>query len=123
MPKSKKGKRLPSQVKYDDKCPVLSGRVPLCLYDRAHAVMKEEGLSFADIIETGLEKFGARKRDEKEIRDKAYKEGYEAAKKQYAVYYSCSVCKKPIAISSDASKKAASQFMEQKGWRHTKCPQ
>jgi site-specific recombinase XerD len=44
-----------------------------------------------------------------------------AAKREFAVDYRCSVCGGLITINTENEKKAAAQYMREKGWGHGKC--
>ena len=64
-------------------------------------------------------------RQEKEIRQQAYEEGWEKgaekAEALYAVTYPCSICGEEIFVITDGEKKAVKAYMREHGWGHGSC--
>jgi len=53
--------------------------------------------------------------------DEARQAGYEEAKNHFMVTYPCSVCGKPVALTSPKAKEYASRCMTDRGWGHGEC--
>ena len=115
----------PSRRKYEEANPVLSFRVPKEVYNTVQARMESEGIGRLEILKAGLGLFEVRDRAEKEIRQKAYDEGYDdgvnAACKCFGVTYPCSGCGEDIMVDTEEEKKAIRQFMVDNGWHHPDC--
>ena len=62
---------------------------------------------------------------EKEVRDRAYyqgfDEGYKDAEELYKVTYPCNVCRKTIEVMSTKEKEAIRRYMLEHGWGHADC--
>ncbi len=113
----------PARLRYEQSHPTVS-----CRIDRdTHALLKQRledlgGISFADIVNDALGLLQLKMPDIKEIREKAYDEGYDEAKKDYQIWYYCSVCGKRIDMSPNGdSHKAMIGFMKEHGWAHASC--
>ncbi len=123
---SKNGKNTPpSRQKYDEANPVVSFRVSKELFDRLEAVKRAEGKSNADVLAVGVGLVELKTGKEKEIRQKAYDEGWEKGNEEaydlYAVTYPCYNCKKEITVDSDEEKTALRKFLTANRWHHTDC--
>ena len=121
MAKVKKQTKSQARMRYEEKRPTKSFRTDAELDERIKTIQKDEGLSVAGIVRIGVEKLELRHRSEEEIRGRGYQEGYLAAKAKYAVSYRCAECNKMLAITTDAEKKAAAQYMRENGWKHKDC--
>ena len=101
--------------RYDEANPRVTVRLTASLRKILDDLRKEEGLSFADLIKTGLKAAG----DEKA----AYQKGWDDAKGRYAITVPCSRCKKPMELSMDTDMcKAAAYYLQEKNWHHGECP-
>ena len=110
----KKIHKPPSKIKYDQSHPTVSIRVSRGLYDRLKDLRERSGKSLGDILREALER-------QLPSTKKAYQLGYNAAKRQFAVSYKCSVCGGNLTASSLREKEAMAQYMREHGWRHGKC--
>lgn len=127
MAKGKKNKP-PARDRYEKKNPVVSCRVDRALHDRLQAAKLAGGKSYADILRIGLGMLEVKVRKEKEIRDRAYEEGYDkgyedAAKagEEFVVPYRCVKCGEEIIVTTDEEKKAIAIYMRENGWGHGDC--
>ena len=90
-------------------------RLPPNLRHELDLLTIESGMSTADVIRIGVDKF---KPDIKV----AYERGVEAAREIYEVSYPCSECGVwDLSITSDEEKDVVAEFMRQQGWHHTEC--
>lgn len=125
MARKKQAKRSPSRIKYEQEHKVISFRETKEIHDRAEVVKKVEGKSNADIFKNGLGLNEVKIRAEKEISEEAYAEGwddgYEAAQDEYMVTFPCSVCKKPLELTSPKAKEAVRKYMIEHRWGHIDC--
>jgi predicted CopG family antitoxin len=114
-----------SRKKYEQNNPTISCRVSRQVYDRLQEIKKAEGKSMADILKAGLGLFEVKRRDEETIRQEAYDKGWEKGLKDaealYAVTYRCSNCGKKMVVTSNAEKRAISEYMHDHGWCHGDC--
>lgn len=124
MTKAKRN-RTPSRLKYERSHPTFSFRISQELGNRLEAVKKGEGVSNTNILEAAVGLFEVKRREEKEIRDQAYEEGWEKgaaeAEELYSVSYPCSVCGKEIVVTREDEKRAIRTYMRQDGWGHADC--
>ena len=124
MAKRKKSKS-PARVRYEQKRPTFSFRTYKELNDRARAVKKAEGISNTNIVEIAVGLLEVKVRSEEEIKKQAYEKGelsgYELAESEYKVTYPCSVCGKPIDVTTDKEKRAIATYMREHGWGHGDC--
>ena len=118
-------KKTPSRVKYEQKHPTVSFRVSKDLYNKLQAVKEAEGKSITDVLKMGVGLLEVKMRQEKEIRDQAYEEGWvrgiAEAEELYAVPYLCSGCGKEIIVTTEDEKKAIRRYMREHGWGHAEC--
>ena len=122
----KKGvKKSPSRVRYERNNPVISFRATKEMLERTEAVKKAEGKSNADIFEDGLGLNEVKIRSEKDIRDEAYQkgytEGYQAARKLYAVTFLCIICRKTIEVTTEEVKNIIRKRLRELRWGHAEC--
>jgi antitoxin component of RelBE/YafQ-DinJ toxin-antitoxin module len=112
-----KKRKLPSRERYEKANPTVSVRVPEETRAKLLEVVPKLGMSLADAFKVlvGELEFKAIPIDE------ARRQGYEEAKKLYAVTYLCFICGKPIVITSPETKKVVSKFLTTHGWGHNKC--
>ena len=125
----------PSRLKYEASHPTISIRVDRELYDELKALKDTTGLSVAQVLKVGLEKAQT---STGEAHEKGYRmglqmgqkqgiqkgkiEGFEAAKKKYAVSYYCTYCgERHLTIESNEEKKAAAVMMSEAGWHDLAC--
>ncbi len=116
---AKPKKKAPSRERYENSHPIVSARMPIDKRDRLLAVLARLGLTLGQLL--------IRFADEHEITTRplaeARKEGFQEAKKMFAVYYPCQKCGKQIAINSPEEKLAAARHMVEDGWSHQQCPE
>jgi hypothetical protein len=118
MKMKRKTHKPPSRIKYDESHPTLSTRVDRKLYDDVKELQRLTNKSLTEIFEEAVRK---QKPWAKDAYDLGKKEGYNTAKREFAVDYRCSVCGGLITINTENEKKAAAQYMREKGWAHGKC--
>jgi len=122
---TKKRKKTPSRIRYEQKRPTFSFRTYEELKARIQEVKKVEGISNINIVEAGVGLFEVKNRKEKEVRDQAYDEGYEKgyeeAESRYKVTYPCEICGKMIVVMSTKQKEAIRRYMLKYGWGHADC--
>lgn len=115
--KTKKEKTPPSQIKYEKTRPTVSARLPKEKRERLLELLRSLGITLPQLLLHFI--------DEYEIRvkpvDEARQAGYEEAKRTYMVTHPCAVCGKPIVITSQQAKDAASKCMTEQGWGHKEC--
>ena len=115
---NKRKKSPPSRERYEKGHPTVSARMPIDKRDKLFVVLDRLSLTLAQLL--------IRFADEHEIvtrpLEEARKEGFQEAKKIYAVYYPCKKCGKLIAITSAEGKAAAARHMAERGWGHKQCP-
>ena len=115
----------PSRRKYEENNPVVSFRVPKKDYDRFLVVREDLGMSHGDVYRAGLSVTEVNIRDEEEIKQQAYEEGqvcgYELAESVYKITYPCSICGKPIEVTTEEEEKAIRRFMIENRWHHGDC--
>ena len=117
--------KAPSRIRYEQSHPTVSCRVPVEIYERLQTVRKAEGKSFADILKIGLggiePKMAKAQMAWKEGYREGCDEGYADAERVYEVTYACNVCKRTLAVTSQAEKEAIKSYMEEHGWGHDEC--
>jgi len=110
-------KKSPSRERYEKKKPTVSARVPKETRNKLLQVLPKLGMSLGDAF-----KVLAGELEVKAVPiDEARRQGYEEAKKLYAVTYRCFICGKPILITSPETKGVVSKFLTTHGWGHKKC--
>ena len=121
----KKKKKTPSRIKYEHSHPTVSFRVSKELYDRLQAVKEVEGKSVTDVLKVGLGPLEVKVSKEKEVRDRAYDEGYgegyKDAEELYKVTYVCKICRKTVGVMNVKEKEAIKGYMREHGWAHAEC--
>ena len=125
----------PSRLRYEASHPTISVRIDRGLYEELKALKAVSGLSVAQVLKVGLEKAQT---STGEAHEKGYRmglqmgqkqgiqkgkiEGFEAAKKKYAVSYYCTYCgERHLTIESNEEKKAAAVMMSEAGWHDLAC--
>lgn len=108
----------PSYYRYQREHPTVTVRLTKDLKEMLDKV--KGNMSYADIVRKIL------RNDFKEIYEKAYEEGYvegyNDAFKDYAIWYYCVVCGKPIYVRPNSSShKAIIEYMREHGWGHSEC--
>jgi hypothetical protein len=118
-------RKAPSRVRYELGHPTVSCRVLREVYDRLQVVKKAEDKSFADVLKIGLGILEVRVKEEEEVREQGYAEGYRKgyadAERLYKVTYPCSVCRKMLTVTSGDEKEAIKQYMQEARWGHRAC--
>jgi len=114
-----KPKKSHSRGRYEDSHPTVSARMPIEKRDRLVAVLARLGLTLRELLIRFAEEHEITTRPLAEAR----KEGFQEAKKIYAVYYPCQKCGRQIPINSVNEKVAAAQYMAENGWAHLQCPE
>lgn len=118
-------KKAPSRVRYEQRHPTVSSRIPREIYDRLQKAKHTEGKSFADVLKIGLGILEVQAKEQGEVRKQShvegYRKGYAEAERLYKVTFPCSVCRKAIELTSIEAKQAASKYMQEHGWGHQAC--
>ena len=104
----------PSKIKYDESHPTVSVRVTRELYDQLSDLREQSGKSVGDILREAL-------KQQAPSTKKAYQLGFNAAKREFAVYYKCSVCGGTITVNSSQEKESIARHMREEGWGHGRC--
>ncbi len=112
--KPRRAHRPPSRIRYDQTHPVLGTRVSRRDYDAVKAFQAKNGWSFATFVRVALKR-------ESSKYDTAWKTGFSAAKRKYAVYYACSVCGGLIPITTQEEAQVAIEAMQRAQWGHGQC--
>lgn len=111
---AKKKHQPPAKIKYDKTHPTVSVRVHQELKKQLDEVREKSGKSVGDILREAL------KIQTPSVKV-AYNRGFNVAKKEYGVWYKCSVCGGNLLINTDKEKKAAAGCMREQGWAHGDC--
>lgn len=117
--------KAPARVRYEQTHPTLTCR----LDQNTHALLKQRmeelgGISFAALVKHSLGLLQLEMPNIEEIKQTAWGEGYDHAKKGYQIWYYCNVCQKRIDISPNSdSHKAIVAYMKLEGWGHHSCHQ
>ncbi len=115
---AKKKRRIPpSRIKYARNHPTVSARLPIAKRERLLAVLKSLGVTLRQLLLHFIDEYEIKVKSIEEAR----KAGFEEAKNLYMVSHACSVCGKPIPITSPRAKEAASKYMTEHGWGHSEC--
>ena len=117
----KRRKRYPSQVRYDERNPVLSFRVTHEELARIKEIAELAGKPVGTMVREQLGLYAKNARY-KSVYSQGRSEGYQDARERFEVWYYCNVCGKPITIvpNSDGHK-AVIELMREKGWGHKPC--
>lgn len=127
MARIAKRKVPPSRVRYEQSHPTVSCRVSKEMYDRLTLAKQAEGKSFAAILKLGLGIIEEGVKKQVEVRKKGwnegYKKGYADAMNRYKVTYHCAKCGQLMEVQHPNEKQAIDEYMKEKGWFHSECPQ
>lgn len=104
----------PSRIRYEQKNPTVSFRLPRSLHTDLSQILAVSEQSFADFVKEAL---GVKERSV----GAAYNTGHRAAKEEYLVTYPCTVCGKTIEVESAKEKLAAREFFKEGRWGHGDC--
>jgi len=118
---TKRNKKSPSRVRYEEFNPTVSCRVSREVYDQLKRVKDSENRSFADILKIGLGILEVKAAEEGESYAEGYSDGSRDTESAYKVVYRCSVCGELIEVETREEKEAAGRYMTENGWGHTKC--
>jgi len=95
------------------------------IYDRCKQGKNLLGMSFADIFQAGAGILEPSIKKDGDMRGRIFVRGHNQGRSEaealYKVTYSCSICKKPMTVTSDAEKQAIKRYMQENGWGHSKC--
>jgi len=117
----------PSRIKYEKSHPTASCRLSKETYDLLKQRLAELGnASFADFVKDALGqlqfKLSKSEEDAEREREKAKKEGYNQATKDWQICYPCSSCKKKVAIEPNSvDHKRIIDFAKEHYWSHESC--
>ena len=121
--KAKVTHKPPARIRYEQSHPTVS-----CRLDKdTHDLLKQRlddlgGVSFADFVKDSLGLLQLKMPDVEEIKKKAWDEGHNRAKKDYQIWYLCSVCGERIDMKPNSDPhKAMIGYMKEHGWAHAKC--
>jgi len=122
--KTKAAHKPPARVRYEQSHPVVSCRLSRDGYDLLKQRLDDlGGVSFADFVEDSLGILQLRVPETKEIKENARRTGYDQGKKEYEIWYYCSVCGKRVNMLPEGDDhRAMMTYMKEKGWRHGQCP-
>jgi len=109
-----KVKKPPSKIRYDQSHPTVSIRVTRALYDQLKDLREHSGKSLGDILREALEQ-------QTPSTKMAYQLGHNAAKREFAVHYKCTVCGGNLTVASAEVKQAIARYMRDNGWGHSAC--
>ncbi len=107
-----------ARKRYDEKHPIISIRVSAEVHDRLKTVLTKQNKSFGDFLRESLQ---VEERDYKEARKRGYKQGYEDAKKKYAIRLFCYACHDPIIITTPRLKSEIADSYNKLAL-HSDCP-
>ena len=112
----------PSRIRYEESHPVVSCRIPKADYDLLKQRLDERGISFATFVKEALGCLEAKLTPIDQARAEGYEQGYKQATEDHQIWYHCKICQGRINIFPNSeSHKAIIQYMNEKGWSHTKC--
>ncbi|GAJ02420.1 unnamed protein product [marine sediment metagenome] len=113
----------PSRVRYEESHPTMSCRLNKDTRDLLKQRLEDlGGLSFADFVKDSLGLLQLKMPDIEEIKETAWAEGYDQAKKTHRIWYFCAVCQKRIdVVPNSDSHKAIIGYMKEHGWGHASC--
>ncbi|GAI90851.1 unnamed protein product [marine sediment metagenome] len=113
----------PARVRYEKGHPTVSCRLDKDTHDLLKQRLEDlGGVSFADFVKDALGIQQAKMPDIEEIKEQAYNEAYDQAKKNYQIWYYCAECRERINVEPDSdSHKAMIGFMKEHGWAHANC--
>lgn len=118
-------RKAPSRIRYEQSHPTVSCRVPTEVYERLQAVKEAEGRSFADILKVGLGILELEEKNEEEIRETGYadgyRKGYAQAERIFKVTYPCKICGGVLTVRTSEEKEAIKAYMRERGWGHREC--
>jgi hypothetical protein len=112
-------KKSPSRERYEKSNPTVSARLPVATRDKLladlktlHKSMSEAFKALAGEIEVTAGPL-----------EVAWQEGFDEAKKRYAIMFPCSQCGRPVAITSPKTKAQVARYIAESGGKHFQCPQ
>jgi len=113
----------PARVRYEESHPTVSCRLDKDTYTLLKQRLKDlGGVSFADFVKDSLGLLELEVPDTDEIEEKAWREAYAQAEKDYQIWYYCAVCGKRIDVEpNSASHKAMIGYMKEHRWGHKSC--
>ena len=107
----------PSVIRYDKENPIVSVRLTKSLKESLDKIREEEGMSYAELIAQALA-FA----DEVVDADKAYQQGWDEAKAEFAIKVPCAVCGKSMVVKANTkTHKALTDLLKAKRWSHAAC--
>ena len=121
--RTRKGKRPPARLRYEQSHPVVSCRLSRDEYDLLKQRLDDlGGVSFANFLKDALGVIKVDVGDVKQIKEVAHKAGYEQGRRDHQIWYICVVCGKRIYMSprGDDHKEMVG-YMREHGWRHGEC--
>ena len=113
----------PARLRYEQSHPTMSCRLDKDTHDLLKQRLEDlGGVSFANFVKDALGIQQAKMPNIKEIKEKAYDEGYAQAEKDYQIWYYCAVCRERIDMGPNSdSHKAMIGYMKEHGWAHASC--
>ncbi len=127
----KKRHKPPSRIRYEKNNPTLSLRINKAWIDELKKFLADNNMSIGDFFRIAFKK---QKANYQNASYKGYKigilegiqtgraEGYESAKKEWAIRSSCSICNKEIYIPPNSDvHKAIIGYMKDHHWVHVEC--
>ena len=112
----------PSRIRYEQNHPVVSCRISKADYDLLKQRLGELGISFATFVKNALGVLELKLSDIEGARKEGYNKGYDKAKKDHQLWFTCSVCHKRANIPPNSEcHKTISKYLTEHGWRHGDC--
>lgn len=119
--KKKSGARYPSQVKYDDRNPVISFRVTQEELERIEEIARLSGKSVGVMVREQLGIYAKDARD-KSVYQQGYNEGFAEASEQFRIWYHCCICGEKLWLAPDSNAhEAMMELMWTADWAHNSC--
>jgi predicted DNA-binding protein len=108
-------KKPPSRIRYEKAHPVVSARLDTETYQKLKEILQNEGKSFASFLKAVINKAH-------NIHRRVYQSGYAKAKKDWQMWYFCSICNERInLVPNSRTHKDIINYMKEMGWAHMRC--
>ncbi len=115
----------PSRIRYNQKKPVVSIRVPKDILEGLRLVKGTTAESMTRVFLLGLGYHKLNAMSEKAVWQKGYDKGFDeganAACNYYVLTYLCSVCGEEVTVDTEEEKKAIREYIRKHGWGHSEC--
>ena len=116
----------PSRVRYEKSHPAISCRLNKETYDLLKQQLEElGGISVADFVKDALGRLQLKMpkpEDTERVREKATREGYSQAMREWQIWYYCNVCKKKVTVKPNSvDHKRIIGLAKENYWSHDSC--